>query len=174
MTSQEIYNFLGNTASITGVTVLGAMGVPFWLGMWWRGHTISQKQRTRAFHDAWAILAETKLESALADGDTFTRGVSIPIQYRIKSGADVEVGAWLGASLLAEGKDGKRYSSPPEDHAIALRRGTYLYHRSLSVPLDVPPGIYGLHVNLWLGVPRGENESHLLGGFWPLKTVRIA
>ena len=65
------------------------------------------------------------------------------------------------------------YNSPTEDKPIQLRRGTFSYERSLTVPMRTPPGVYDLNVNVWFGDPNQATSSHLIHSVRPLKKIRV-
>ena len=171
MSFSDELNSAGSIASILGVGLATIAVTGFKLGQWWTRRTVDAAALQQAFRTACEIIEKVELEAVVAPGEQFQRGHTIAIQYQIASPSDIEVGVWLGASLWDE--QGKMFNSIAEDKAVAIRKGSHPYERTLTVPINVAAGVYKLNVNIWWGVPRTNTTSYPLDGRRPLKQVRL-
>jgi hypothetical protein len=136
MTSADVLNNIGAVCSILGAGVLSCVGGAFAAGRWWGGRRLNADAMQEALSTACAALEAIKLEAARASGgEIFTRGDKISLEYSVTSTCDIPKGLWLGASIWDE--HGKwANSNVIEDQAVAIRKGSHAYHRTLTPGTD--------------------------------------
>lgn len=106
------------------------------------------------------VLGAVRIKKVECDSKELFTGQSLPMSLVIASDVACPIEAWIGASLV-DRSDGEYYDTS-QDKPVTLEPGTKTYHRSLTVPSNVPSGEYYLYCAVWLGQLANPERSHKL------------
>jgi hypothetical protein len=103
------------------------------------------------------VLGSIHINKVECDSKELFTGQVIHMSLVITSEATSALDVWISASLV--GHSESEYYDKSQDKPVRLEPGTRTYHRSLTIPAEVPTGEYSLYCAVWLGQVADAGRS---------------